>query len=124
MNFGYKRSERVADLIKEEMALMLLYELKDPRIQGIITVMEVRVSDDLRHAKIYVSVLGNDIEKEGAMEGLNRAKGFVRRTLGSRLHLKRTPTVDFFLDRRIDAQEQITRLLQSAQHTDKAKQEG
>ncbi len=124
MNFGFKRSERVADLIRKEMALMLLYELKDPRIQGMVTVMEVRVSDDLRHAKIYVSVLGSDAEKEGAMAGLNRAKGFVRRTLGSRLHLKRTPTVDFFLDRRLDAQEQITRLLQSAHGKSKAGQEG
>ncbi len=114
----------MADLIKEEMALMLLYELKDPRIQGMVTVMEVRVTDDLRHAKIYVSVLGSEPEKEGAIEGLNRAKGFVRRTLGSRLRLKRMPTVDFFLDRRLDAQEQITRLLQSAQHAGKAKQEG
>ncbi len=124
MNFGFKRSERVADLIRKEMALMLLYELKDPRIQGMVTVMEVRVSDDLRHAKIYISVLGSDAEKEGAMAGLNRAKGFVRRTLGSRLHLKRTPTVDFFLDRRLDAQEQITRLLQSAHGKSKAGQEG
>ncbi len=124
MNFGFKRSDRVADLIKEEMALMLLYELKDPRIQGMVTVMEVRVSDDLRHAKIFVSVLGNDTKKECALEGLNSAKGFVRRTLGSRLHLKRTPTVDFFIDKRIDAQEQITKLLESVHSAGKVNQEG
>ncbi len=109
--FGYARSVRVGDLIKRELALMLLREIKDPRVQGMVTVMEVSVSKDLRNAKVLVSVAGGDEEKCGALEGLTRAAGFIRRTLGRRLDIKRVPQLRFELDRSLDYQEEIQRLI-------------
>ena len=78
---------------------MLLGEIKDPRVQGLVTVMDVEVSDDLRHAKIFVSVVGDQMQRKAAVDGLTRAAGFVRKTLGSRLDLKRVPELSFRLDR-------------------------
>ncbi len=111
MQHGVPRSKRVADLLKKEMASMIMQEIKDPRVQGIVTVMAVDVSGDLRHASVYVSVMGGQAEKKDAMEGLNRARGFIRRTLGRRLYLKRIPDIAFKLDLSIDAQERIAMLL-------------
>ncbi len=114
MPHGYSRSKRVADLLKKEMAAMIMYEIKDPRVQGLVTVMEVDVSEDLRHASVFVSVLGGEPERHKALKGLTRASGFIRKTLGRRLYLKRIPELNFKLDTRIDEQERITRLLEKA----------
>lgn len=97
------------------MADMLLGEIKDPRIQGLVTIMQVKVSEDLRHAKFFVSVLGKGAERESVLEGLNKAKGFIRRTLGHRLDLRRIPELHFQLDRSLDDQEKIERLLAGVQ---------
>ncbi len=114
MHHGYPRSKRVADLLKKEMATMIMNEIKDPWVQGLVTVTEVEVSGDLRRASVMVSVMGTDTERQHAMAGLNRAKGFIRRTLGKRLYMKRIPEIIFKLDLRLDAQEKIQRLLAEA----------
>ncbi len=111
----FPRSRRIEDLLRKEMADMLLGEIKDPRIQGLVTIMQVKVSEDLRHAKFFVSVLGKGPERESVLEGLNKAKGFIRRTLGHRLDLRRIPELHFQLDRSLDDQEKIERLLASVQ---------
>jgi ribosome-binding factor A len=95
----FPRSRRIEDLLRQEMADMLLGEIKDPRIQGLVTIMQVKVSEDLRHAKFFVY----------------KAKGFIRRTLGHRLDLRRIPELHFQLDRSLDDQEKIERLLASVQ---------
>ncbi|MCK4604597.1 MAG: 30S ribosome-binding factor RbfA, partial [Deltaproteobacteria bacterium] len=69
----FPRSRRIEDLLRKEMADMLLGEIKDPRIQGLVTIMQVKVSEDLRHAKFFVSVLGKGPERESVLEGLNKA---------------------------------------------------
>lgn len=105
------RPQRVADLLREEFSTMLLREIKDPRVQCLMTVMSVEVTKDLRLARIYVSVHGDEAAREKALIGLRQAKGFIRRTLGQRIDLRRMPDLEFRLDRSLDAQERITRLL-------------
>jgi len=96
-----KRSEKVADLIQEEISEMLLKTLKDPRI-GFVTITRVSVSEDCRLAKIYFSVTGTLAERKRSTEGLNSAKGYVRRELGRRMRLKYTPEITFQFDPSIE----------------------
>ena len=108
---SYSRSDRVADLLKEEVAGMLLTEIKDPRVQGLVTIMTVKVTKDLRRATFGVSVMGDERSRSRAMTGLRKASGFIRFTLGKRLKIKRIPELHFELDRTLDAQEHIELLL-------------
>ena len=78
---------------------MLAGELKDPRLAGTITVTEVRLSPDMKQARVYVNVLGGEAEEAAALEGLNAAAGFIRHELIERLRLRRALDVSFVLDR-------------------------
>ncbi|NOX19835.1 MAG: 30S ribosome-binding factor RbfA [Nitrospirae bacterium] len=105
----YKRSERVADLFREEIADIILHKVKDPRI-GFITVTEVKVSDDLRHARVYISVLKKEKTQE-TITVLNSASGFIRSELGRRVRIKRLPRFEFFEDESIEYGARIDALL-------------
>ncbi len=96
-----KRSERVADLIRKEISEMLLKTIKDPRI-GFVTITKVSVSDDYRSAKVYFSVPGSLEERQRSVEGLNSAKGYVRKELGRRIRLRYTPEIFFKFDPSIE----------------------
>ncbi len=96
-----KRSEKVADLIQKEISEMLLKTLKDPRI-GFVTITRVAVSEDCRLAKVYFSVTGTLAERKRSTEGLNSAKGYVRKELGRRMRLKYTPEIVFQFDPSIE----------------------
>jgi ribosome-binding factor A len=96
-----KRSEKVADLIQKEISEMLLRTLKDPRI-GFVTITRVTVSEDCRLAKVYFSVTGTLTERKRSTEGLNSAKGYVRKELGRRVRLKYTPEIMFQFDPSIE----------------------
>jgi ribosome-binding factor A len=91
-----KRSERVNDLVRMEVADILARRLKDPRI-GFVTVTGVEVSDDLQRAKVYVSIL-EERDRKKILGALSKAAGFVRGELGRRLSLRYTPEVSFFPD--------------------------
>lgn len=93
----YKRSERVGDLIKEEISRIIQYELKDPGI-GFLTITGVELSDDLKHAKIFYSVLGDEEAKKESSLALKRACGFIQHEIGRRLRLKYTPEIFFQFD--------------------------
>ncbi len=93
-----KRLERVNQLIKEEISLLLMRELKDPRL-GFVTVTEVDTSPDLRHARVYVSVLGPEEHWAASIEALGRARGFIWSWLRRHLDLRVTPELDFRADR-------------------------
>lgn len=94
-----RRVARVAALIKREVSQMLLSEIKDDRVgAGMVSVTEVNVSGDLQHAKIFVSIYGTEEARLETMAGLESSVNFVRRELGSRMQLRRTPTVKFFED--------------------------
>ncbi len=91
----YKRSERVSDQMKQEIADILMRKIKDPRI-GFVTVTDVEVSHDLRNAKVFVSIYGGD--KEATFKGLSSAAAFIRSELGGRMRLRRVPELLFRID--------------------------
>lgn len=93
-----KRADRIGALIQEEISRLILRAVKDPRI-GVVTVTRVRVSDDLRQAKIYISPAhAGSAERAAALLGLKSAAGFLRGELGRRLSLRYVPALLFFLD--------------------------
>ena len=96
-----KRSEKVADLIQKEISQMLVKSIKDPRI-GFVTITKVTVSEDCRFAKVYFSVAGSLAERESSVKGLESAKGYVRKELGSRIRLRYIPEIVFQFDLSIE----------------------
>lgn len=103
--------ERLADQIREEIAEMITAELKDPRI-GLATITRVELSSDLRHARVLVSVLGDDEIRAKSIEGLSSAAGYIRGQIGRRLRIRRTPELVFVLDRGAEDSAKIETLLQ------------
>jgi ribosome-binding factor A len=97
---------RVDEAIRHVVGDALARDIKDPRV-GFVTVTDVKTSPDLRHARVYVSVLGGADERESTLAGLRSAHSFVQARIGSELHLKNTPTLDFVLD---DTPERAARL--------------
>ena len=96
-----KRANRVAMLIKQELADVLTRRLRDPRV-GFVTVTDVQVSDDLKYARVFYSVMGTDIQKEETAKGLEKACGYLRRDLGATLKLRFTPHLSFEFDSSLD----------------------
>jgi ribosome-binding factor A len=118
MTVAGHRHERIAEEIRHEVSGMIAGELKDPRIAGLVTVTEVRVSPDLRHARVYVSVLGTDAEHASTLAGLNAAAGFIRSELSRRLLLRRSPEMHFVLDTSGPQGERIEELLRESKKTE------
>jgi len=117
-----KRSERVADLVRKEISEMLVRTIKDPRI-GFVTITRVTVTDDCRSAKIYYSVVGSLDEREQCIEGLNSAKGYIRRELGHRMKLKYTPEIVFQFDPSVEYAVHMGELIHHLQE-EREKKEG
>lgn len=95
------RTLRVGALIKEEIAKLLTKGLKDPRI-GFVSVMEVRMSNDLRYANVYVSLFGSEAERKSSLVGLRHSAGWIRREVGRYLHMRSLPEIRFFPDETLD----------------------
>ena len=109
-----KRLDRVNQLIKEEVSTLLQRELKDPRL-GFVTVTEVETAKDLRTAKIFVSVLGDEAQWTRSLTALGSARGFVRNWLRQHLDLRITPEIDFRPDRSFEHAARIQSLLRKVQ---------
>ncbi|UCD65797.1 MAG: 30S ribosome-binding factor RbfA [Deltaproteobacteria bacterium] len=107
---GNKRPKRIADMIKNEIALLLLSKVKDPRLAN-VSIVTAEVTRDLRKAIVYYSVLGDDMQIQKAAEGLNRAKGFIRSHLARELGMRATPELVFKHDLSMAHQEEMERLL-------------
>jgi ribosome-binding factor A len=110
-----KRLDRVNQLIKEEISLLLQRELKDPRLG--FTVTEVDVAKDLRSGKVYVSVLGGEAEWSGSLAALQSARGFIRNLLAPRLRLRAVPDLTFLPDRSMAHAAHIQSLLERLRET-------
>src|SRR5579863_9698367 len=110
MTVAGHRHERLAGEIRQEISAMLAGELKDPRLAGLATVTEVRMSPDLKQAKVYVSVFGTPAEQDSALKGLRSAAGFVRHELSERLQIRRAPELFFVLDRSEEYAQRIDQL--------------
>jgi ribosome-binding factor A len=92
-----RRPERLAEQIREEVSLIIAGEVEDPRV-GFATVTDVKLSTDLRHAKVYVSVIGTENEVKGSLVALRHASGFIRHQLGAVLRMRHTPELHFAHD--------------------------
>ena len=111
MTVAGHRHERVAEEIHHEISAMLVGELKDPRLENLVTVTEVRVAPGLKQARVYVSVAGDAAEQAAAMKGLAAAAAFIRHELVERVQLRRAPELLFLLDRSEEYGDRIDELL-------------
>jgi ribosome-binding factor A len=105
-----ERMRRVNEALREVLSARIAAGLKDPRI-GFVTVTAVDTSPDLRHARVYVSVLGEDLERERTLEGLTSSHGYLQGCIADELRLKRTPTLQFVYDDSVDRGMRISKLL-------------
>ena len=94
---GGERMRRVDAAVRHVIGDAVAQDLKDPRV-GFVTVTDVKTSPDLRHARVYVSILGAPAEREASLEGLRSAHGYLQRQVARELRLKNTPELDFVLD--------------------------
>ena len=115
-----KRAIRVGELLKEEISQIVLREMKDPRI-GFVSVTDVEVSGDLRHAKVFISVYGSDKEKEETLEGLQQAQGFVRKLVGERIKIHHTPEIIFRYDDSIENGVHISEIIKDLKESGEIK---
>ncbi len=107
-----RRPERVADILREEITQIVGYELEDPRLT-MVTVTDVKLSENLKAAKVYVTVAGNEEEHRLALAVLTRAAPYVRKQVGLSLNLPRTPEIHFVRDRVEEEGERVDKLLES-----------
>src|SRR6266498_4883159 len=105
-----RRPERVADLLREEISQIVGYELEDPRLT-MVTVTDVRLSENLKAARVYVTVAGNEEEHRTALIALRHAAPYIRKQLGLSLNLPRTPEIHFVRDRIEEEGERVDQLL-------------
>lgn len=106
-----KRANRVGEEIRRIISALLINGLKDPRISTMTSVNKVDVTRDLSYAKIYVSVLGGAEEKKDTIDGLNSAKGFIRKSIGSNLDIRYIPQPIFVLDESIEEGIRMSKLI-------------
>ena len=107
-----KRAVRVGDQVLKEMAELLMQKVKDPRVKR-TTLTGIHLSDDLKHARIYYSVLGGDQAVREAQAGLDSAKGFIKREIGLRLALKYMPDIIFKHDRTLEMGDHMEKLFET-----------
>jgi ribosome-binding factor A len=111
---GADRMRRVNEALREVLSARLATGLKDPRI-GFVTVTAVDTSPDLRHGRVYVSVLGSEEERAASLEGLRSSAGYLQSVIGAEMRMKRTPTLEFVHDDSIDHGFRIAELLEEAE---------
>jgi ribosome-binding factor A len=105
----FKRSQRVSDLLRQEIADIIMRKVKDPRI-GFVTVTGVDLTDDLKIARVYISCL-KDEEREASLDTLNAAKSFIRSEVGKRVRMKVLPSIEFRMDESLGYGDRIDKLL-------------
>lgn len=109
---NYQRTDRISEEVKKHLS-DIIRELKDPRIPLMTSVVSVSVTKDLKYAKAYISIMGDDETKKEALKGLKSAAGFIRKEIGNRVLLRALPQFSFELDTSIEHGAHINELLQS-----------
>lgn len=107
-----KRSKKVGDEILKEMAFLLLESVKDPRVRQ-VTLTGIKLSSDLKNARVYYSVLGGEQEIQRAQSGLDSAKGFIKRRIGAKMSLRYVPEIVFEHDPSLERGSEMERLFES-----------
>jgi ribosome-binding factor A len=109
------RRLRVQDLMREEISSIIQRDVKDPGI-GFVTILEIKMSDDLRRAKVFCSIYGDDETKEKTIAALKRSRGYIRHLLGQRVKLRYTPEITFLLDNTFDTVAKIEEIMKKEEH--------
>ncbi|RDW17797.1 30S ribosome-binding factor RbfA [Oceanobacillus chungangensis] len=104
------RANRIAEQMKKELGEIITRKIKDPRV-GFVTVTDVEVTGDLQQAKIFISVLGDEKQKQETLTGLAKAKGFIRTEIGRRIRLRKTPELIFEFDEAFEYGNRIDTIL-------------
>ena len=107
-----KRTTRVGDQILKGIANLLMQKVKDPRVKG-VTLTGIYLSNDLKHAKIFYSLIGSEDDVRRAQTGLDSAKGYIKRKVGQHLSLRYMPEIEFFYDERMDEEERVEEILKN-----------
>lgn len=108
----FSRSERLAEEIKKAASQIINNDIKDPRVSGLISVTKVEMTKDLRHARIFLSIYGEEPEKQKVFEGIKNAEGFIRKELAHRVRMKFIPEISFKMDESIEYGIYIHKLLE------------
>jgi len=111
-----RRPDRVGEAIREEVATFLAVDVKDPRVRGLVTVTGAEVTRDLRHAKVFVTVMGSEAEQVATFEGLASAAHHLRSRVARALRLRVAPEIEFRPDRSVAYAARIESLLDSIKH--------
>src|SRR5690349_14652250 len=106
-----RRTERVQSLIRHELGEILQQEIKDPRIEGLVSITNVEVTPDLRRAHAYISVYGQGDAEAHALDALNSAKNFLRHELGHRMSLRYAPELEIHIDRSLAYADRVSQIL-------------
>lgn len=117
-----RRTERVSNLIRQEISALLRQQVNDPRLGSVISVTRVSTSPDMKHAKVFVSTLGDEASKSETLQGFTAASGFFRRELARRLRLRQMPQLSFHFDDSIERGTEVLRLIEQVT-SDSAKDE-
>jgi ribosome-binding factor A len=104
------RKEKVQDLLREELSSILFRDIKDPGL-GFVTILEVRMTEDLKVAKVMYSIYGSEEEKDKTLRTLKRSRGYIRFLLSQRVKLRYTPELEFIYDNRYEKMARIDELL-------------
>ncbi len=116
-----RRTDRLNEIFKRELSRLLEREVNDPRLSSIISVTRVEISPDLRHAKIFVSILGNESSKTKVIEGFTTAANFLRRKLASCIRLRSIPQLSFYYDDSIEQGAKVLKVLDQVSSSNSSK---
>lgn len=117
----YSRTQRFGDFLKQELANLIQFEVRDPRV-GMVSITDVEVSRDMSHAKVFMTVLGKESEEEASesIDVLNKAAGFLRTQIAKSNNARTTPRLRFYFDNSVGRGQQLSNLIDKAVSADKA----
>jgi ribosome-binding factor A len=119
-----RRTERLNSVIQQEISQLLREQVNDPRLSSLISITRVSTSPDLRHTKVFVSTIGDNVDKEEILQGFTAASGFLRSQLATRLQLKHMPELSFHFDDSIERAARILKLINEVASEDSEKEDG
>jgi ribosome-binding factor A len=115
----YSRTQRVGDFLKQELASLIQFEVRDPRV-GMVSITDVEVSRDMSHAKVYMTVMGKESEEDAkeSIDALNKAAGFLRSKIARSNNARTTPRLRFYFDSSVGRGQYLSNLIEKAVSTD------
>ena len=113
-----RRTDRINEQLREEISTLLTRQVKDPRLNAVISITRVVSSGDLRSARVYISVMGNQETREAALAGMQSAASYLRRELRDRINMKHTPFLSYQLDDSLEEADQLLRLMNKVKPED------